>query len=129
MTETLENNGFQADLKKTIGFVKIDDVINAWDNRNEFLTKYEMLRTTTYPLKSRKEVEESIATLNRLVNESGLSDDDKRTLMDCIKIVSQLFDNYGLAFALDFVHRNMEYALDEELERVKAGKQVSPSEN
>lgn len=119
MTKPIENNGFQAD----------NDVLDAWDNRNDFLKKYEMLRTTTYPLKSREEVEESIATLNRLVNECGLSDEDKHTLIDSIKVVSQLFDNYGLSFALDFVHRNMEYALDEELERVKAGKLVSPSEN
>ena len=129
MTEILENKSFHADLAETIDYEKLDNVLNAWDNRNEFLTKYEVFRTTTNPLKSREAVEERIATLNRLVNESGLCDDDKRTLMDCIKVVSQLFDNFGLIDALDFIHRNMEYALEEELEKVKAGKQVSPNEN
>lgn len=119
MIESLQNNGFHADLGESIGFVKLNDALNAWANRNEFLTKYDAFRTNSYPLKSRESVEESIATLNRLVNESGLNDDDKRTLMDCIKTVSQLFDNYGLAYALDFVQRNMVYALDEELERMK----------
>lgn len=119
MIESLQNNGFHADLGESIGFVKLNDALNAWANRNEFLAKYDAFRTNSYPLKSRESVEESIATLNRLVNESGLNDDDKRTLMDCIKTVSQLFDNYGLAYALDFVQRNMVYALDEELERMK----------
>ena len=115
-----ENNGFHADFRESIGTVKLDSVLNAWDNRNEFLTKYDMLRTTKFPMKSIEEVKESIDTLNRLINGSGLSDNDKCTLMDCIKLVSQVFDNYGLSYSLDFVHRNMEYALDEELERMKA---------
>lgn len=114
-----ENNGFHADFRESIGTVKLDSVLKAWANRNEFLTKLEVLRTTTTPLKSTEEVKESIDTMNRLINGSGLSDNDKCTLMDCIKLVSQVFDNYGLAYALDFVHRNMEYALDEELERMK----------
>ena len=114
-----ENNGFHADFRESIGTVKLDSVLKAWDNRNEFLTKLEVLRTTTNPLKSTEEVMESIDTMNRLINGSGLSDNDKCTLMDCIKLVSQVFDNYGLAYSLDFVHRNMEYALDEELERMK----------
>ena len=115
-----ENNGFHADFREAIGSEKLDSVLKAWANRNEFLTKLEVLRTTTTPLKSIEEVKESIDTLNRLINGSGLSDNDKCTLMDCIKLVSQVFDNYGLAYSLDFVQRNMEYALDEELERMKA---------
>ena len=114
-----ENNGFHADFRETIGSVILDSVLKAWANRNEFLTKLEVLRTTTNPLKSTEEVKEGIDTMNRLINGSGLSDNDKCTLMDCIKLVSQVFDNYGLAYSLDFVHRNMEYALDEELERMK----------
>lgn len=123
MIESLQNNSFHADLGESIGFVKLNDVLDAWANGNEFLTKYDAFRTNTCTLKSRESVEENIATLNRLVNESGLNDDDKRTLMDCIKAVSQLFDNYGLAYALDFVQRNMVYALDEELERLKVEEQ------
>lgn len=115
-----DNNGFHADFRESIGTVKHDSVLKAWDNRNEFLTKLEVLRTTTNPLKSTEEVMESIDTMNRLINGSGLSDNDKCTLMDCIKLVSQVFDNYGLSYSLDFVHRNMEYALDKELERIKA---------
>lgn len=115
-----ENNGFHADFRESIGTVKLDSVLKAWADRNEFLTKLEVLRTTTNPLKSPEEVKESIDTMNRLINGSGLSDNDKCTLMDCIKLVSQVFDNYGLAYSLDFVQRNMEYALDEELERMKA---------
>lgn len=115
-----DNNGFHADFRESIGTVKLDSVLKAWDNRNEFLTKLEVLRTTTNPLKSTEEVMESIDTMNRLINGSGLSDNDKCTLMDCIKLVSQVFDNYGLSYSLDFVHRNMEYALDKELERIKA---------
>lgn len=115
-----ENNGFHADFRESIGTVKLDSVLKAWANRNEFLTKLEVLRTTTNPLKSPEEVKESIDTMNSLINGSGLSDNDKRTLMDCIKLVSQVFDNYGLSYSLDFVQRNMEYALDEELERIKA---------
>lgn len=115
-----ENNGFHADFRESIGTVKLDSVLKAWANRNEFLTKLEVLRTTTTPLKSTEEVKESIDTMNRLINGSGLSDNDKCTLMDCIKLVSQVFDNYGLSYSLDFVQRNMEYALDEELERIKA---------
>ena len=114
-----DNNGFHADFRETIGSVILDSVLKAWANRNEFLTKLEVLRTTTNPLKSTEEVKEGIDTMNRLINGSGLSDNDKCTLMDCIKLVSQVFDNYGLAYSLDFVHRNMEYALDEELERMK----------
>ena len=115
-----ENNGFHADFRETIGSVILDSVLKAWANRNEFLTKLEVLRTTTNPLKSTEEVKEGIDTMNRLINGSGLSDNDKCTLMDCIKLVSQVFDNYGLSYSLDFVHRNMEYALDKELERIKA---------
>lgn len=115
-----DNNGFHADFREAIGSEKLDSVLNAWDNRNEFLTKYDILRTTKFPMKSIEEVNESIDTLNRLINRCGFSDNDKRTLMDCIKMVSQVFDNYGLSYSLDFVHRNMEYALDKELERIKA---------
>lgn len=124
MTNTLERNNYHAELEEAIGFAKFNSVLDAWENRNEFLKKFEVLRATTNPLKSKEEVEESIATLNRLVNHSGLCDDDKQTLMDCIKVVSQLFDNYGLAYALDFVQRNMEYALDKELERMKINEQL-----
>lgn len=120
MTKPLENNGYQADLAATIDFEKLDNVLDAWADKNEFLTKYDAFRTNKFPLKSREEVENSIATLNRIVNDSGMSDDDKRVLMDCIKVVSLLFDNYGLSFAVGFVKRNMAYALDEELERMKA---------
>lgn len=120
MTKPSVNNGFHADLAETIDYEKLDNVIDAWVEKNEFLTKYDVFRTNKFPLKSREEIENSIATLNRIVNDSGMSDDDKRTLMDCIKVVSLLFDNYGLSFALGFVKRNMAYALDEELERMKA---------
>lgn len=120
MTKPLENDGFYADLAATIDFEKLDNVLDAWTDKNEFLTKYDAFRTNKFPLKSREEVENSIATLNRIVNDSGMSDDDKRTLMDSIKVVSLLFDNYGLSFAVGFVKRNMAYALDEELERMKA---------
>ena len=120
MTKPLENDGFYADLAATIDFEKLDNVLDAWTDKNEFLTKYDAFRTNKFPLKSREEVEISIATLNRIVNDSGMSDDDKRTLMDSIKVVSLLFDNYGLSFAVGFVKRNMAYALDEELERMKA---------
>ena len=120
MTKPSGNNGYQADLAATIDYEKLDNVLDAWVDKNEFLTKYDAFRTNKFPLKSKAEVEKSIATLNRLVNESGLSDNDKHTLMDCIKVVSLLFDNYGLSFAVGFVKRNMAYALDEELERMKA---------
>lgn len=120
MTKPLENNGYQADLAAAIDYEKLDNVLDAWVDKNEFLTKYDAFRTNKFPLKSREEVENSIATLNRIVNDSGMSDDDKRVLMDCIKVVSLLFDNYGLSFAVEFVRRNMSYALDEELERMKA---------
>lgn len=120
MTKPLENNCYHADLAATIDFEKLDNVLDAWADKNEFLTKYDAFRTNKFPLKSREEVENSIATLNRIVNDSGMSDDDKRVLMDCIKVVSLLFDNYGLSFAVGFVKRNMAYALDEELERMKA---------
>ena len=120
MTKPLENNCYHADLAATIDYEKLDNVLDAWVDKNEFLTKYDAFRTNKFPLKSREEVENSIATLNRIVNDSGMSDDDKRTLMDCIKVVSLLFDNYGLSFAVGFVRRNMAYALDEELERMKA---------
>lgn len=120
MTKPSVNNGYHADLAETIDFEKFDNVLDAWVEKNEFLKKYDAFRSNTFPLKSREEVENSIATLNRLVNESGLSDNDKHTLMDCIKVVSLLFDNYGLSFAVGFVKRNMAYALDEELERMKA---------
>lgn len=115
-----ENNGFYVDFRESIGTVKLDSVLKAWANRNEFLTKLEALRTTTNPLKSTEEVKECIDTMNRLINGSGLNDNDKCTLMDCIKLVSQVFDNYGLSYSLDFIHRNMEFALDKELERMKA---------
>ena len=120
MTKPLENNCYHADLAATIDYEKLDNVLDAWVDKNEFLTKYDAFRTNKFPLKSREEVENSIATLNRIVNDSGMCDDDKRTLMDCIKVVSLLFDNYGLSFAVEFVRRNMSYALDEELERMKA---------
>lgn len=120
MIESLKNNSFHADLAETIDYEKLDNVLDAWADKNEFLKKYEAFRTTTFPLKSRVEVEKSITSLNRIVNDSGMSDNDKRTLMDCIKVVSLLFDNYGLSFALEFVKRNMAYALDEEIERMKA---------
>ena len=120
MTKPLENNGYQADLAAAIDYEKLDNVLDAWVDKNEFLTKYDAFRTNKFPLKSREEVEKSIASLNQIVNNSGMSDDDKRTLMDCIKVVSLLFDNYGLSFAVGFVRRNMAYALDEELERMKA---------
>lgn len=120
MRKPLENNGFHADLAETIDFEKLDNVLDAWVDKNEFLKKYEAFRTNTFPLRTREEVEKSIATLNRIVNDSGMSDDDKRTLMDCIRVVSLLFDNYGLSFAVGFVKRNMAYALDEEIERMKA---------
>ena len=120
MTKPSVNNGYYADLAETIDFEKFDNVLDAWVEKNEFLKKYDAFRTNKFPLKSKQEVENSIATLNRIVNDSGMSDDDKRTLMDCIKVVSLLFDNYGLSYALGFVKRNMAYALDTELERMKA---------
>lgn len=120
MTKPSANSSFHADLAETIDFEKFDNVLDAWVDKNEFLTKYDAFRTNRFPLKSREEVENSIATLNRIINDSGMSDDDKRTLMDCIKAVCLLFDNYGLSFAVGFVRRNMAYALDEELERMKA---------
>ena len=120
MTKPLENDGFYADLAATIDFEKLDNVLDAWTDKNEFLKKYDAFRTNKFPLKSREEVEKSIATLNRIVNDSGMCDDDKRTLMDFIQVICLLFDNYGLSFALGFVKRNMAYALDEELERMKA---------
>ena len=120
MTKPSVKNGYHADLAETIDYEKLDNVLDAWVDKNEFLTKYDAFRTNKFPLKSREEVENSIATLNQIVNGSGMSDDDKRTLMDCIKAVCLLFDNYGLSFAVGFVRRNMAYALDEELERMKA---------
>lgn len=120
MTKPSVNNGYHADLAETIDYEKLDNILDAWVDKNEFLTKYDAFRTNRFPLKSKQEVENSIATLNRIINDSGMSDDDKRTLMDCIKVVSLLFDNYGLSYALGFVKRNMAYALDTELERMKA---------
>lgn len=120
MTKPSVSNGYHADLAETIDYEKLDNILDAWVDKNEFLTKYDAFRTNRFPLKSKQEVENSIATLNRIINDSGMSDDDKRTLMDCIKVVSLLFDNYGLSYALGFVKRNMAYALDTELERMKA---------
>lgn len=117
--------GFHADLAETIGFEKLNDVLNAWEDRNNFLTKYQAIFTSSRPMKSRAEIEESIATFNKLINECKLSDDDKRILMDSIKTLAKLFDNYGLSYSLNFVHRNIEDAADKELERMKEEEAIS----
>jgi len=113
------STGFHADLAETIGFEKLDEVLTAWDDRNNFLTKYKAIFSPSRPMKSRAEIEESIATFNKLINECQLSDDDKRILMDSVKTLAKLFDNYGLSYSLNFVHRNIEDAADKELERMK----------
>ncbi len=119
------STGFHADLAETIGFEKFDEILNAWDDRNNFLTKYKAIFTPSRPMKSRAEIEESIAKFNKLINECQLSDDDKRTLMDILQTLAKVFDNYGLSYSLNYVHRNIEDAADKELERMKEEAAIS----
>ena len=56
MTKPSENNGYHADLAETIDYEKLDNILDAWVDKNEFLTKYDAFRTNRFPLKSKQEV-------------------------------------------------------------------------
>ena len=47
------------------------------------------------------------------------------TLMDILQTLAKVFDNYGLSYSLNYVHRNIEDAADKELERMKEKEAIS----